>query len=173
MMDETDTINDILGGNTHAYALLVNRYQTGLIIHCENIVKNREDAEDIAQEAFIKAYRRLHNFDSTKARFSTWLYRIATNLALDHLRRNKHKIDVDDVELLAEATMPTHLEDEKKQIIADAVQKLQPPEYAKVIQAYYWHGKSYKQLATEFKTTTNTIGTWMHRAKMQLKKELS
>ena len=174
MMNETQTIKKVLAGKTSAYAELVDRYQTGLIIHCEHITKNREDAEDVAQEAFIKAYNQLQNFNAQKARFSTWLYRIATNTALDHLRRNKRTVNVEDIDAIAEATMPVNIESEEdKRIIADAVKNLQPPKYAKIVRGYYWEGRSYQQLAAEHSTTANTIGVWMHRAKAQLKEELS
>ncbi len=97
MMNEKDCIAHILSGDTEAYRELVDRYQTGLIIHCENILKNRQEGEDIAQDAFIKAYKNLKNFSANKASFSTWLYRIATNLCIDTLRRNKRKVHVNDI----------------------------------------------------------------------------
>jgi RNA polymerase sigma-70 factor (ECF subfamily) len=174
MMNETKIIKAVVAGDAAAYAALVERYQTGLIIHCEHLTKSREDAEDVAQDAFIKAYNQLHKFNAHRGRFSTWLYRIATNTALDFLRRNRRKVVVEDIEAIAEATMPINIEDEEeKRVIADAVKHLQPPKYAAVIQGYFWHGKSYQQLAAEHSTTANTIGVWIHRAKAQLKEELS
>jgi RNA polymerase sigma-70 factor (ECF subfamily) len=171
MAEENILIKKILAGDADAYRQLVERYQTGLIIHCENIIKDRADAADIAQEAFVKAYYQLERFDADKGRFSTWLYRIGTNLALDFLRKNKRVINVDEIEAHAEATMPAYLEDDK-QTIRSAIAALEPPKYGEIIRAYFWDGKSYQDIAKQYGTSTNTIGTWMHRAKAQLKEKL-
>ncbi len=171
-MNENEIINAIRDG-ADRYEELVKRYHVGLIIHSEQLVGGRDDAEDIAQEAFVRAYLQLEHFDSDKARFSTWLYRIATNLAIDHLRKQKHKVQVADIELLAEATMPAYIEEEEKLQIHKAVTGLMPPEYRKAIEAYYWHGKSYQEIADEAGVPLNTIRTWLRRAKLQLKEELS
>jgi RNA polymerase sigma factor (sigma-70 family) len=107
MMNEKEIITHVTNGDGDKYSYLVDRYHVGLIIHCENIVHNREDAEDLAQEAFIRAYERLATFDPQKARFSTWLYRIATNLTLDYLRKHKKRpVSIQDAEKLADQTEP-------------------------------------------------------------------
>lgn len=172
MTDEKKLIETIRTTDGEQYRQLVVRYQTGLIIHCENIVKDRAQAEDIAQEAFVKAYYQLDKFDTEKGRFSTWLYKIATNMVLDHLRKNKRQVDIEGIELLADTTMPVDLEEDEKQAVRDAVNLLEPPKYGDIIKAYFWEGKSYQDLATEYATSTGTIGTWMHRAKAQLKEKL-
>lgn len=105
-MEEDKIIQKVIEGDIDAYAELVNRYQVGLIIHCENIIHSRQDAEDLTQEAFIKAFRKLTSFDSTKARFSTWLYRIARNCCIDYQRRHSRKVDIEDIELSAESATP-------------------------------------------------------------------
>jgi RNA polymerase sigma-70 factor (ECF subfamily) len=172
MMDEAELIKAILE-NSDRYAELVTCYYVGLIIHCERLVGDRDEAEDIAQEAFVKAYLQLERFDPSRARFSTWLYRIATNLAIDYLRVHKRKVEVEDIETLTETTMPTFLEDEEKLTIRNAVAELQPLEYRRAIEAYYWYGKSYQQIADEAGVPINTVRTWLRRAKLQLKEKLS
>lgn len=171
-MNETEVIEAIVAG-TDRYEELVQRYHIGLIIHCDRLVGDRDLAEDIAQEAFVKAYLQLEHFDPQRARFSTWLYRIATNTAIDHLRKNKHFAIVDDIEALAEQTMPTFLEDEQKREIQTAVANLTPPAYRAVIEAYYWEGKSYQQIAKQTNVPINTVRTRIRRAKLQLKEQLS
>jgi RNA polymerase sigma-70 factor, ECF subfamily len=173
MKDENKVVRRILSGKTDEYGKFIDRYQTGLIIHCENIVRDRQDGEDIAQEAFIKAFDKLGEYDTKKGRFSTWLYKIASNLCIDHLRRKKPQVNVDEIEALAGVTMPAHIEDDDAQTIQKAIKNLEPPKFGTVIRAYYWEGKSYEDLAKEFDTSSNTIATWMRRAKEQLRKELS
>lgn len=172
MKNESEIIQAVIDGYD-CYAELVERYHVGLIIHCERIVRDRDDAEDIAQEAFVKAYVEIRRYDSSKSRFSTWLYRIATNLALDYLRKQKRKMTVEDVEALAEATMPTYLEDEEREALRKAVESLVPPEYRRVIEAYYWDGKSYQEIAELEGVPLNTARTWLRRAKLRLKEELA
>ncbi len=172
MMDEKDCIAKVISGDTEAYRQLVDRYQTGLIIHCENILNDRDEGEDVAQEAFIKAYQNLKNFSVDKANFSTWLYRIATNLCIDLLRKNKRKVHVRDIERHLEQILPDHIEQEEINYIRTLINELEPPKYAEIIKAYFWEGKSYQELAEIYGTTTGTIGTWMSRAKLQLKEKL-
>jgi RNA polymerase sigma-70 factor (ECF subfamily) len=172
MENEKTIIQAVLTG-ADRYEELVRRYHVGVIIHCEHIVGDRDDAEDIAQEAFIKAYMKLGKFDTSKARFSTWLYKIATNLAIDFLRKNKRRVQVDDIEAIAEATMPAYLEEDEKQAVIQAVTKLHPPEFRHVIEGYYWEGKSYQDLAKEANIPLNTVKSRLRRAKLQLKEVMS
>jgi len=166
-------ITRVLDGEPDAFRELVERYQTGLIIHCENILNDRQEGEDMAQEAFIKAFQKLSTFSSDKARFSTWLYRIASNLCIDFLRKNKKVVNVEDIERYIQAIDPAYIEIDEIEKIRILVEQLEPPKYAKVIKAYFWEGKSYQEIATTFDTTTNTIGSWINRAKSQLKEQLA
>lgn len=172
MVNETEIINDIKKG-IDRYEELVRRYHVGLIIYCEQMVGDRADAEDIAQEAFVKAYLSIRVFDTERARFSTWLYRIATNTAVDFLRKRRRKVEVDNVEFLAEPTMPQYAEQEEQEAVRHAVDILTPPEYKSVITAYYWQGKSYADIAVELNVPINTVRSWLYRAKVKLKEQLS
>lgn len=170
-MKEIQLINLAKNGETDAYCALVERYQAGVIIHCERFVQDRQVAEDIAQDAFVKAYYSLHKHDQTKGAFTTWLYTIATNLSKDYLWRHRKHINLDDIAEIPDS--PERLNASEKQEIRAAVMALQPPEYAKAIQAYYWQGKRYEEIATELQVPASTIGIWLERAKVQLRKELS
>lgn len=172
-MDEQTIIQSVLQGDINQYEQLVSRYHIGLIIHCERMTGDRDTAEDIAQEAFIKAYERLREFDGTKSRFSTWLYKIATNKALDYLRANKRRMPSEDIDDLADEAAPDYAAEEERRHVRDAVAKLQPPTHRQVVEAYYWHGKSYQQIADELNTPINTVRTWLRRAKQQLRSDLS
>lgn len=170
-MNETTHIQQVLAGDSSAFRPLVERYQTGLIIHCENLLKDRALGEDIAQESFLKAYQMLDSFDTEKARFSTWLYKIATNKCIDELRKQKKKLPLNNSdEISSEST--SVLYDDEIELLRKAVEVLEPPEYSKAIKAYYWEGKTYEQIAHELGTNSKTIGVWLHRAKAQLKEAL-
>jgi len=172
MMDEDKCVSAILKGDADQYRALVERYQTGLIIHCENLLKDRQDGEDIAQEAFIKAYNNLATFSKDKARFSTWLYRIATNLCIDYLRKNKRKVLIENVEEYVDTIEPQALEQNEIIAIRRAVEMLEPPSYSQIIKAYFWEGRSYKEIAELHNASISTVGTWISRAKAQLKEKL-
>ena len=172
-MDEETIITSVLRGDINQYEQLVSRYHVGLIIHCERLTSDREAAEDIAQEAFIKAFERLGAFDGTKSRFSTWLYKIATNKAYDYLRANKRSVPTEDIDDLATEAAPDYASEETNRHVRDAVAALQPPTHRQVVEAYYWHGKSYQQIADDMNIPINTVRTWLRRAKQQLRSDLS
>ena len=89
-MDElvNKRINEVLKGNQDAFEEIVTLFQHRLYHVCYRMLSNRQEAEDIAQEAFVRAYINIHTFDQ-KRKFSTWLFRIATNLCIDRIRKKK------------------------------------------------------------------------------------
>ena len=94
-MDEKEIIRQILSGDDEKYRLLLERYQPGLVRHCMAMIHDYDSANDLTQEASIKAYFNLKKYQENY-RFSTWLYKIATNLCLDFLRKKRH-ISLDDI----------------------------------------------------------------------------
>ncbi len=89
-MDElvNKRINEVLKGNQDAFEEIVTLFQHRLYQVCYRMLGNAQEAEDIAQEAFVRAYINIHTFDQ-KRKFSTWLFRIATNLCIDRIRKKK------------------------------------------------------------------------------------
>jgi len=83
-------VEQVIKGDVDAFSILVRRYQDRLYSVALNYVYNPEDAVDVVQESFVKAYTKLHGFDSASA-FYTWLYRIAINTAIDFLRKRKSR----------------------------------------------------------------------------------
>jgi RNA polymerase sigma-70 factor (ECF subfamily) len=174
MMNEIKIIEQVCAGDLELYGRLIERYRVGLIIHCDRLLGDREEAEDIAQRAFIKAYEKLDDFDGKKARYSTWLYRIATNMALDRLKAQKRIVpaDMEDIEG-AGALDAALMHDETIREVRTAVLKLMPPEQRRAIEAFYWDGKSYQAIADEMGVSINTVKSWIRRAKQQLRSDLS
>lgn len=154
-----------------AFQALVERYQIGLINHLSRIVGDQETAEDLAQEAFVRSYRKLHKYNPQYA-YSTWLYRIGTNLAFSHLRK-KSTVLLEEPEMFA-SDQNLHQEAETAELRANVrsqIEKL-PDNYKRVVAMYYWHGMSYEEMAAATNVPVGTIKTWMFRAKAKLKENL-
>ena len=87
-MDEASLIRAAQAGDQYAFEKLVQLYDQGVLRLAFNLLRSAEDASDVYQEAFLRVYRNLHSF-RVDCSFHTWLYRIVTNLCLDHLRKRK------------------------------------------------------------------------------------
>src|SRR5947209_5091002 len=94
-MDWTDSaaVEETRKGNQHAFRVLVERHSRPLFRLAFRMTGNEQDAEDLVQETFLRAYKQLHRFDG-RAAFGTWLFRIATNCSLDLLRARKSRAEV-------------------------------------------------------------------------------
>ncbi len=170
--DEAALIAQVKAGSTDDFRPLVERYQTGIVRYIFYLVRDQDTAEDIAQEAFVTAYQKLHQYNERYA-FSTWLYRIARNLTYQHLRSRRT------MPLKSEDNLPSDQpelsesldRDIKAARIRDAVATLNPDQRT-VIYLYYWEERSYKEIADILDTPINTIRTWLRRAKQELRSKL-
>ncbi len=168
--NEPALIRRILDGETAQYKVLIDRYKTGLYHHCFKFVRDEDQAEDIVQEAFIKAYLQLERYNP-HYRFSTWLYKIATNIALQQLRKHQPRLLEDDEIAAIISTLPSTDQLAKDNELVNAVAEL-PHKQQQVIHLRYFEGKSYAQIAERLGTTTGAVKGWMGRAKQQLKEML-
>jgi RNA polymerase sigma-70 factor, ECF subfamily len=169
--DEHAIIIRIMDGDRQLYRVLVDRHKEGVYRHCFKFVRDEALAEDLAQEAFIKAYLQLGEFDGVHA-FSTWLYKIATNLALAELRRHRPFLMGDDELDLIASDMPETARAAIYAELYEAIQQL-PSRQKEVVARHYFEGKQYSQIAREMKTTTGSVKGWMSRARKQLREILS
>lgn len=165
-------IDEILDGDKEAYRILVDRYKGGLVRYCYSFVLDEATAMDVAQQAFINGYMRLHTY-KPKYAFSTWLYRIARNEALQELKRSKRLSPLDSaMQLQSEDDMAIdfdrYLEHEK---LKSAMKTLRH-DWREVVHFYYWEGKTYEEIAELTGKPINTVRVWLRRAKQQLEKEL-
>jgi RNA polymerase sigma-70 factor, ECF subfamily len=170
--DESALIAQSLSGDHQAYGVLVDRYKNAIYHHCFAIVRNEDVAEDIAQETFITAYYKLHLY-KPQYRLSTWLFKIATNKALTWLKKAGREMAADD-ELIARIASHHPGPDKLAEFseLHTAVDKLRPKHRA-VISLYYWQGLSYQDIATVLAVPVGSVRAWIHRAKQELRKELS
>jgi RNA polymerase sigma-70 factor, ECF subfamily len=168
-LDDQDIIKQALSGNQGAYENLVDKYFQRLTWHLFAMVKDRDIAEDLCQEAFIKAHRSLSKYNASY-QFSTWLYRIGTNLALDHLRK-KQTVSLEDIPELPAEELEIDELDERVGAMRLAIQTL-PLKYQTVISLYYWQNLNYEQIAKVMDVPVGTVRTWLHRAKQELRSKL-
>ena len=178
---ETDLalITSVLAGQTADYAVLVKRHQRFVFTLAMRFAKNREDAEEIAQDCFIKAYRALGTFKQT-SKFTTWLYTITYTTAMTSLR--KKRLDTtsinDDEYVLQIANSGTNFDAnnivEKKSTYAylnQAIDMLLPDDAA-IITLFYKGEQSLEEIAIALNMEANTIKVKLHRARQRLKDKL-
>lgn len=174
---DQDLINKVIKGENNAYAILVDRYKHLVYTLALKIVKNREDAEEVAQDSFIKAYNALNDFKG-ESKFSTWLYKIAYYRSLDYLKKNKRQVETTAIDISEEyniASMDDALDGmevkERAEIIKHAIQEL-PADDAFLITLYYYKTLSMNEISKVMGIPANTIKVRLFRGRKRLAKIL-
>lgn len=175
---DTEIISLVLKGDHNAYALLVERYQSFVFTIVLRYVKSREDAEEVAQDIFIKAYRSLADFKGT-AKFSTWLYTITTTTCITFLRKKKLDVQsLDNEKVFASADnidggMNANQVEQKSRVnmVNEAI-KLLNPDDAQVITLFYKGEQTLEEIAQILGKEPNTVKVQLHRARGRLKEKM-
>ena len=177
-LDDSAVVTAFLGGEERAFQELVERYQTRLLNFIYRTIGDRERAEDLVQEVFIRVYRHLHRFDRSK-KFSTWAYTIASNLAKNELRnrsRNplvlfqaitKNWQDEDrPLQFEDETTRPDDLYRKRhlRQLVEKATAQL-PEHHREVFVLRELEGKSYEEIAEITSCNLGTVKSRLNRAR--------
>jgi len=176
-MTDEQIISRVRGGEARMFGELVQRYQDPVFGMALRFVGGRGDAEDIAQEAFLRVYKNLDTFKG-EARFSTWLYRITFNLCADWLRRNRRAdrraAAVEEAAEVADQRMDLEqgiLESERRAEIRSAIDALDE-RYRNVIVLLYYQGLSYGQIAAVLGVPAKTVETRLYRARKLIREYL-
>jgi RNA polymerase sigma-70 factor (ECF subfamily) len=172
-VDDQHYINLVLKGDTNAFAALVDRYKDMVYTLSLRMIRNREEAEELAQDTFIKVYRSLGKFKG-ESKFSTWLYKVAYNTCLDRLKKNKREqytIAIDEyTEQQVAALHNTFdaIEDkERKQMLQDCLHLL-PGEDGFLLTLYYFEEQSVKEISKIIGVTTNHVKIKLFRSRKKL-----
>lgn len=179
---ETAIIRRVLGGERDAYGLLVERYNGCLFRYLARMTGQPAEAEDLAQEAFLRAYLSLASYDPTY-RFSTWLFRIATNLAINRIKASSKIISLDEMRDRREERDEAPLEladpcdDSRPDLMAErseivrliqkCLQEL-PPDYRSVVSLRHIAQLSYNEISDSTGLPLNTVRTRLHRGRERL-----
>lgn len=163
---EAEVLERVKKGNKEAYQIIVAKYMKRAYYVCLSFVHNSEDALDISQEAFIKAFRKINRFD-TKKPFFPWFYRLMRNLCLDYLRRSSQRKEIP----LEEARiLKTERDDqEMKEVLWKGINSL-PLEQKEVILLRYFQQFSYQEIAETLDKPVGTVMSSLYYAKRRLKK---
>ena len=173
--DDKEIIERCLSGNTEAYKLLVDKYQLRVISACYKYTKNLNDAEDVAQEVFMKAYTNLTNFKS-ESKFYSWIYRIAVNTSLNFINskeKRKEKETISDEFCQINDNVSSENPDDYYELIEliDKVEPLfnkLPDELKKLIELYEIYDYSYDDISRELSIPVGTVRSRLHRARNML-----
>ena len=176
--NDTEIIKSVLNGDQQAYAGLVSRYQNYVFTLVLRFIKNREDAEELSQDIFIKAYRALSNFRG-ESKFSTWLYTIANTTCITFLRKKKLEIHSLDNEKVFESAdskdsgFSANLVEQKSKInmVNKAIALLNADD-AEILTLFYKAEQSLEEISTILNLEANTAKVRLHRARGRLKAKM-
>jgi len=168
--DDIFYIEKVKKGQTQYFSYIVEKYQDVVFSIALKVLKNRDDAEEMAQESFIKAYKSLHTFKG-KAKFSTWLYRITYNNCISEIRKRKiHFASTDDVEVRdddSEINLDGIPEENRAKYVKAALDKLPEEEYTLVL-LYYFEDQSIDEISKVTGLSDSNTKVKLHRARKKL-----
>lgn len=183
-LDDLELVKRAKKNDPKAFERLLQKYRKSVYYMLLKMVNNTDDAEDLTQEAFAKAFNSLQKFDSKYA-FSTWLFRIATNNCIDFIRKKRIQtvsidtsyendegdsmsFDIRDTSLNPNEVM---LKQQRKEYLKKAVERL-PAKYKRLVDLRYFQELSYEEVATELELPLGTVKAQLFRARELLSQEL-
>ncbi|HEU5166539.1 MAG TPA: sigma-70 family RNA polymerase sigma factor [Chitinophagaceae bacterium] len=177
-LGDNEIISRVLKGEQNAYAELVNRYQAYVFTLVLRMIKSREDAEEVAQDVFVKAYRSLADFRG-ESKFSTWLYTIANTTSITFLRKKKldvHSLDNEKVFEVADSKdsgFKANLVEQKSRVnmVNEAIAMLSTDD-AEIITLFYKAEQNLEEISRILRLETNTVKVRLHRARTRLKEKM-
>lgn len=168
--DDIYYIEKVLNGQTNHFSYLVEKYQDIVFSIALKVLKNREDAEEMAQESFIKAYKSIHTFKG-KAKFSTWLYRITYNNCISEVRKKKiYFASTDEVQIQDESeelNLDGVPEENRAKYVKAAMDKLPEEDYT-LVMFYYFEDQTIDEIAKVTRLSASNVKVKLHRARKKL-----
>ena len=161
-------------GDTEAFGQLLVQHQRAVFNIAFRMMGNRQEAEDVAQESFVKAYQALDRFDRDRP-FAPWLYRITTNTALNWIKRRRPEAELEDETLHVSAAGSP----EEQAIAAEASDRLRkavtalPPNYRAAIELRHFQGLSYQEMSETLGVPLSDVKSWLFRARRKLRETLA
>jgi RNA polymerase sigma-70 factor (ECF subfamily) len=182
--DEAEWARSAAGGDKAAFARLVEKHKQSVFGLCYRLLGASEESRDASQEAFVRAYTGIRDFDARQP-FAAWVLRIARNHCIDLLRRRRPTLALEARSDEPETGVAPELRDHFATTGEDAMQEQEaqrdldlavaalPPRYREVIALFHVQHKSYAEIADTLGVPMGTVMTWLHRARKELKARLS
>ena len=171
--NDQDLIAKVLDGDTNAFSVLVNRYKDLVFSLSLKMLKNREEAEEISQDAFIKVYKSLHKFKGD-SKFSTWIYKVVYNSCLDRLKQYKKNYALVPIDEFNENQVKTLdnafdalVSQDRKNAIQACLNKL-PSEDSFLLTLYYFEEQSLEEISKIVGLTGNNVKVKLFRSRKKL-----
>jgi RNA polymerase sigma factor (sigma-70 family) len=175
---DTEIISRVLKGDQQIYAQLVDRYRNYIFTLVLRMVENREDAEEISQDIFVKAYRSLADFRG-ESKFSTWLYIIVQRTCITFLRKKKlQTVSIENektgiqVENQQSAFSANLVEQKSKHLMVNEAIGMLSADDAQIITLFYKAEQSLEEMGTILGMEPNTVKVKLHRARQRLKEKM-
>jgi RNA polymerase sigma-70 factor (ECF subfamily) len=176
--NDPDLIEETLAGNSAAFGQLVCKYQNRLYNVLTRVIGSADEAEDVAQEAFVQAFAKLDTFAGNSS-FYTWLYRIALNRSISRRRRKRSHVSLDHLQAVSGAEPEGHGEaPEHRMQLAERAEQLQAAldelsaEHRNIIVLREIDGCCYETIAEILNLPVGTVRSRLHRARLQLRERL-
>jgi RNA polymerase sigma-70 factor (ECF subfamily) len=168
--DDSWYIERVLKGDTQYFSYFVEKYKDIVYSIAFKVLRNREDAEEMAQESIVKAFKSLHTFKGD-AKFSTWLYRITYNNCISEVRKKKLKfVSTDDVQIPdepEEMNLDGIPEENRAKYVKAALEKLPEDEYTLIL-LYYFEDKSVEEISEITRLSESNAKVKLFRARKKL-----
>ncbi len=166
-------IQDLLDGKMGSFRGIIERYQRPVLRMISNIVHDHHAAEDITQDVFMAVFNKLSTFDQMRCKFSTWMFTIARNKSINHLRKNRKTLSMDSLEFVSSSDPSEQIcNEEFFQQMDRALSKL-PKSQKRAFVLAEFENLPYEEIAQIECTGIGTIKSRIHRAKKKLRKALA
>jgi len=168
-LTDEEIVEKVRSSDSNLYAIIIERYKNKLLRYATNLVHDQSKASHIVQDAFIKAYINLNGFNTQK-KFSSWIYRIVHNEAMNAVKKYKQEVPIlDDLDF--ESEEDTLKEFERKEVAEDVEKCLNsiPLIYSEPLSLYYLDEKSYEEISDILRIPMGTVAIRISRAKKLMK----